>query len=95
MVAIEQPVPPPKRPARQGGSVQLQATAAQFAPVAIDFRVRDEFFPGAGSENGLTLDIWTPEPDAARLPVMMRIQGGSCLENRTATTAPCAPGPAW
>ncbi|MFJ9368832.1 hypothetical protein ACIRRA_31020 [Nocardia sp. NPDC101769] len=76
-------VPPPEGPARQGGSVRVQAMAAQFAHVAIVFRIRDEFFPGDGSEDGLTFKIWTSEPGAARLPVMVWIQGGSCLENRT------------
>ncbi|WP_212761177.1 carboxylesterase family protein [Nocardia uniformis] len=36
-----------------------------------------------GSEDCLTLNVWTPDPGAAGLPVMVWIQGGTYLENHT------------
>ncbi|WP_083869291.1 carboxylesterase family protein [Nocardia niigatensis] len=38
---------------------------------------------GDGSEDCLTLNVLTPDPGAARLPVMVWIQGGTYLENHT------------
>ncbi|WP_083913367.1 carboxylesterase/lipase family protein [Nocardia concava] len=38
---------------------------------------------GDGSEDCLSLNVWTPDPGAARLPVMVWIQGGTYLENHT------------
>ncbi|MEV4124350.1 carboxylesterase family protein [Nocardia sp. NPDC049707] len=37
-----------------------------------------------GSEDCLTLNVWSPELGAAKLPVMVWIQGGTYLENNTA-----------
>ncbi|MEV0032206.1 carboxylesterase family protein [Nocardia sp. NPDC050793] len=39
---------------------------------------------GDGSDDCLTLNIWSPDPGAARLPVMVWIQGGTYLENHSA-----------
>ncbi|AYF76976.1 carboxylesterase/lipase family protein [Nocardia yunnanensis] len=38
---------------------------------------------GDGSADCLTLNVWTPDPGSARLPVMVWIQGGTYLENHT------------
>ncbi|MFI6365551.1 carboxylesterase/lipase family protein [Nocardia sp. NPDC050630] len=37
-----------------------------------------------GSEDCLTLNVWSPDLGAAKLPVMVWIQGGTYLENNTA-----------
>ncbi|SNY76654.1 para-nitrobenzyl esterase [Nocardia amikacinitolerans] len=37
-----------------------------------------------GSEDCLTLNVWSPDPGAAHLPVMVWIQGGTYLENNCA-----------
>jgi para-nitrobenzyl esterase len=37
-----------------------------------------------GSEDRLTLNVWSPDLGAARLPVMVWIQGGTYLENHSA-----------
>ena len=55
------PEPPQVAPPETGGSV-----TTEFAAV-------DRAAPG---EDCLTLNIWTPDPGAARLPVMVWIQGG-------------------
>ena len=39
---------------------------------------------GDGSEDCLTLNVWSPDLGAARLPVMVWIQGGTYLENHSA-----------
>ncbi|MBB5916670.1 para-nitrobenzyl esterase [Nocardia transvalensis] len=39
---------------------------------------------GDGSEDCLTLNVWTPDPGRAGLPVMVWIQGGTYLANHTA-----------
>lgn len=38
---------------------------------------------GDGSQDCLTLNVWTPDLGGARLPVMVWIQGGTYLENHT------------
>jgi para-nitrobenzyl esterase len=55
-----------------------------------------------GSEDSLTLNIWSPDLGAARLPVMVWIQGGTYLENHSsnphydgATLARAGPGWWW
>lgn len=40
--------------------------------------------PGAGGTDCLTLNVWTPDPGAARLPVMVWIHGGGYQEGTSA-----------
>ncbi|MGW6120938.1 carboxylesterase/lipase family protein [Nocardia sp. NPDC055165] len=59
---------PPVPQARNGGSVMSSASGST-----------DD-----GSEDCLTLNVWSPDLGAAKLPVMVWIQGGTYLENNTA-----------
>ncbi|WP_353813865.1 carboxylesterase/lipase family protein [Agromyces sp. SYSU T00266] len=69
------PEPPQVAPPPTGG-----AAAGAAAGAAEDWRGVDAAFAGlehaAPAKDVLNLNVWTPDPGAARLPVMVWIQGG-------------------
>jgi para-nitrobenzyl esterase len=71
------------RPPRQGAPWEGVRDARNVGPIAHQFPTDLEAMQGRldlpQSEDCLTLNIWTPEPDAARRPVLVWIHGGAYL----------------
>ncbi|WP_218024348.1 carboxylesterase/lipase family protein [Nocardia lijiangensis] len=97
-VAVFRGIPyaePPFGARRFGAPVPVQRgdgirDAVQFGPPVPQARHAGSVMSSAsgrtddGSDNCLSLNIWSPDLGAARLPVMVWIQGGTYLENNTA-----------